>query len=573
MNEELTVQSERVDDIPLLLAQMEQMGLAALVDKHFGVHGLWQGLSLGQVIVVWLAYILSQADHRMNQVQGWTEQRLVTLRACLGQTVTGLDLSDDRLASALRYLSETGPWEAFESGLNQQLLRVYDLQGQRVRLDSTSASGYWQVSEGGLFQFGHSKDHRPDLPQLKVMLATLDPLGLPLVTLVVEGQAADDPLYLPAIARVRASLATRGLLYIGDCKMAALATRAALAHGGDYYLCPLSALHMPPALLDSYLAPVLTGTQAVRPLYYEAPDGTREHLADGYELTVPLTSQVQGEPVAWQERRLVVRSLKLAQAAEAALRSRLAQAQAALLTLNQRGRGRARYATVAALQERAEALIERYQVPGLLHLAYQEVVHERPLRAYRDRPATVRVERDVFLTVSLDEGALARAVQRLGWRVYVTNQPAAELPLTQALLAYREQFLSERSFGRLKGQPLSLTPMYVARDDHATGLVHLLSLALRVLSVLEFSVRQRLADEQAALVGLYAGNPKRATHRPTAERLLAAFHEITLTIMEEPHQTRHHLTPLSPLQNRILALLDLPWDTYARLATPFSQPP
>jgi transposase len=60
---------ERPDDIPLLLAQMEKMEVAALLDKHFPTHGNWQGLSLGQVVVVWLAYILSQGNHRLNSVQ------------------------------------------------------------------------------------------------------------------------------------------------------------------------------------------------------------------------------------------------------------------------------------------------------------------------------------------------------------------------------------------------------------------------------------------------------------------------------------------------------------------------
>ena len=41
-------------------------------------------------------------------------------------------------------------------------------------------------------QFGHSKDHRPDLPQVKVMQAVLDPLGMPLATDVVAGSRADE---------------------------------------------------------------------------------------------------------------------------------------------------------------------------------------------------------------------------------------------------------------------------------------------------------------------------------------------------------------------------------------------
>jgi transposase len=67
----------------------------------------------------------------------------------------------------------------------------------------STASSYAEVNEQGLLKLGHRKDHRPDLPQLKLALASLDPLGMPLATEVVSGEKADDPLYLPLIARVR----------------------------------------------------------------------------------------------------------------------------------------------------------------------------------------------------------------------------------------------------------------------------------------------------------------------------------------------------------------------------------
>ena len=41
MNEQPNIITERVDDIPLLLAQMERLGLAALLDTHFPTHGNW----------------------------------------------------------------------------------------------------------------------------------------------------------------------------------------------------------------------------------------------------------------------------------------------------------------------------------------------------------------------------------------------------------------------------------------------------------------------------------------------------------------------------------------------------
>lgn len=573
MTEMLTVISERVDDIPLLLAQQERMGVPSLLDEHFPTHGNWQGLSLGWVAAVWLTHILSQADHRLNHVQPWATRRLETLGGCTGQPVRALDFSDDRLEEVLHALSNDDRWDAFESGLNQRLLRVYNLSTERVRVDSTTASGYWRVTPDGLFQLGHSKDRRPDQPQVKVMQAVLDPLGMPLATDVLSGNRADDPLYIPSIHRVRESLGRRGLLYVGDGKMGALETRAFVHAGGDFYLCPLSETQLPPEELETYLVPVWAGEQTLTPIYREKGSGKRELIAEGYERLEMLTAVVEGETLTWTERRLVIHSLKQAQAAERALRRRLAKAQVALTMLNERRRGKKRFTEVEPLRQAAEAILERYQVQDLLRLSYQESVHERPVRRYQGRPATVRVEREVKVTAIVDEAALEKAVRRLGWRVYATNAPAKQLSLPQAVLAYRSQYIVERGFGRLKGKPLSLTPMYLQRDDHATGLIRLLSIGLRVLTLLEFAARCRLEVEKTVLAGLYAGNPKRTTARPTAERLLESFQEITLTIIQEPHQIRRHLTPLSELQLCILALLDFPLNIYTRLCADSPKPP
>jgi transposase len=563
----LIVTTERVDDIPVLQAHMQRMSLPSLLDKHFPAHGNWQGLSLGWVTSGWLTHILSRGDHRLNHVRPWAERRLQTLQGSMGQSVRALDFADDRLEGVLLALSDDAHWAAFETELNGHLLRVYDLMPERVRVDSTSASGYWTVTADGLFQFGHSKDHRPDLPQVKVMIAVLDPLGMPLVTDVVSGERADDPLYIPAIRRVRTSLGRHGLLYIGDCKMAALETRAFTQAGGDFYLCPLSATQLPADVLERYLQPVWAEQQALTPIYGQPEGGERKLLAYGYARQECLTAVVAGQSVTWQERRLVVRSVQQAQAAEAALRTRLAQATTVIQRFNDRGRGKKRFSEVEPLRQAATAVLERYAVQDCLRLSYVETVEQRPVRRYRERPATLRTERQVAVHVAVDEEAVKARVRWLGWRVYATNQPAEQLALEQAVLAYRSGYIVECDFGRLKGQPLSLTPMFLQQDEHIKGLIRLLSIGLRALTLLEFDVRRRLATENAKVTGVYAGNPKRATARPTAERLLEAFQEITLTIIQEPHQTRHHLTPLSELQKRILELLDFAPTIYTQLCT------
>jgi transposase len=428
------------------------------------------------------------------------------------------------------------------------------------------------VSPEGLFQFGHSKDYRPDLPQVKVMQAVLDPLGMPLATDVVSGERADDPLYVPCIERVQQSLGRSGLLFVGDCKMAAHATRAFIALAGDYYLCPLPQVQLGEGELDEALERVWSGEQALRSVFREHERGEPTLIAQGYEYGVPMSVEVEGQPRPWCERRLVVRSVRHAEAAEAALRARVAKAKAQVEALNLRGRGRRRFETIATLRQAVNDIVQRHRVEDFLWLRYDQHTTTRPVRAYQDRPAYEKQEHQATVEVRVDEEALAAAVRRLGWRIYSTNQPAKQLSLEQAVLAYRSEYLVERSLGRLKGRPLSLTPMYVQRDDHATGLIRLLSIALRVLTLVEFVVRRQLTAEGATLAGLYAGNAKRETARPTAERLLEAFQEVTLTVVEGGHQVYRHLTALSPLQARILELLGFSSRVYTRLCTVSHEP-
>jgi transposase len=496
-----------------------------------------------------------------------------TLGVTTGQAVKRIDFTDDRLEIVLRRLSEDTQWAAFESALNQYTVRVYDLSPARVHVDSTSASVYATVSEGGLFQFGHSKDDRPDLPQVKVMQAVLDPLGMPLATDVVSGERADDPLYMPCIERVQASMGQHGLLYVGDCKMASRDTRARIAAAGDFYLCPLPQVQLGEGEFDAALEAVYKGEQARSAVVREGPKGEPEVIAEGYEYPVAMSQKVDGKVESWSERRLVVHSVRQAHAAEAALRARVAQAMAQIEALNQRGRGKKRFETVSALRQAVVAIVQRYGVEDLLWFCLTPHVTSRPVRAYRGQPARVDHDRHATVEVRVDEAALKATIRRLGWRVYGTNQPLATLSLAQAVWAYRSEYQVERSFGRLKGRPLSLTPMYVQRDDHATGLIRLLSIALRVLTLLEFVGRRQLTAEGATLAGLYAGNPKRETNRPTAERLLEAFQDITLIIIQEAQQSDRHVTALSPLQQRILELLGFSAALYTRLCTVSSEPP
>ena len=227
---DINIHTERVDDIPILVPPsngrtdlfgfQQQMGIQDTIDKIVNPHGNHQGLSIGWLTTAWLTYIVSQSDHRM--VEDWADKHIQTLSALIQQPLNVKDFTDDRLADVLQWLSKDNIWEEIENHLCQRLISVYDLQNEPIRLDSTTASVYHDTENSTLFAYGYSKDHRPDLPQFKVMLSTLDPMGLPIATLVLSGKETDDGLYVPAVIRSRHALGCGGRLYVGDSKMSAL---------------------------------------------------------------------------------------------------------------------------------------------------------------------------------------------------------------------------------------------------------------------------------------------------------------------------------------------------------------
>jgi transposase len=523
MAQTLILGHERVDDIPLIIGLANKLHLAEVLDHHMGTHRLQQGMNNGQLAVGWLAYILSQADHRKSAVRDWANGIPHTLAHLLGHPIREVEFSDDRLGGVLYRLSDDETWDAIERTLWTATVTVYELALAGIRLDSTTSYGYHQVTDEGVMQRGHSKDHRPDLPPLKVMAAAAEPSGHLIACDVHSGQCADAPLYTPLLQRGRSSGGRQGLLYAGDCKMAALATRAEIAAHHDFYLVPLPRTGETATQVESWIAAIVAGAQEATLLW----DGERL-LGAGYEFERPLHALVDGSPVCWTERVQVLRSPTLAQRQQATLEKHVAAAEEELWALTPApGRGKRQYRDTDTLQAAIAHVLERHEVIGLLTPMWER--HETTVTRYvgrgrggPDRPTRTQVQVRYALTgVQRNEEAIATRRQRLGWRVQVTNAPVDRLPLPQAVQHYRGGWSLERDFHLVKALPLGLSPLFVWKSEQITGLTRLLTLALRLLTLLETQVRRGLEQTQEPVAGLYEGAPTRTTERPTGTRILA----------------------------------------------------
>ncbi len=647
---------ERPDDVPLLVGMMMQTGLHEVIDRHIARHPLQRELSWGLTTVIWLACILSEGDHRKVSVETYIKGMKNTLSNLTGQDISEADFTDDRLTNLLKYLSSDSDWENIEIDLGQRTISAYELKTETVRCDATTVSGYREIKEDGMFQFGHSKDD-PSLPQIKIATGSLDPLGMPLATDVVSGERADDLLYESVIKRIDSIIGKKGLLYVGDCKMCAFDTRQYIVGLSGYYFCPLPRTGNTSEDIEEWIREGISREKKDKQAeekdkraeekdkrvekkdkqaeekdkqaekkdkraekkdkqaeekdkqaeekdkQAEKKDKQAEEkdkqaekkdkqaekkkelteikvmndkdeeviIAKGYELKRERKGVVEGKEMEWTERVLIVKSLSYANKMEKGLETRLKNAEEKIRALTpQRGKGKKQITEEAELKSRAEEILKKHRVEGLLDYEYERETEKKVKYVGRGRGSVNRktevIERIRYQITNVTRNGvkIKKEKEKFGWRAYVTNAPEKRLSLSDAVKCYRNQYRIERVFDRLKNC-LKISPVFVKREDQIVGMTHLLTLGVRILTLTEFIVRRSLNADNSKLGGLHPENRIKETDKPTAERLLKAFSGITLIIIKEGNKITRLLTPLSELQKNILKRLGLDVSLYQDL--------
>jgi transposase len=278
-------------------------------------------------------------------------------------------------------------------------------------------------------------------------------------------------------------------------------------------------------------------------------------------LYVPLAEG--GERHHWLEQWLVTRSDSLARRQQANLAKQVAKTEAELQRLNDHS-----WASSTELAQAAQKILARRSSQELFRLTITENVTEQrrylgPGRPGPNRPQQVIEVRQPYLQVQRNLTAIEEREQLAGWRIHVTNAPADQMNLAQAIGYYRDEFLVEHGFHRFKHGSLPVLPLFLQLPERICGLMLLLLVALQLLTLLEFVANRQLSQRQECLPGLVPGNPKMKTQRPSAERMLAHFSG--LHWLGQPTATGligHIVEPLTPLQRRILDLLGIPETIY-----------
>jgi len=304
----------------------------------------------------------------------------------------------------------------------------------------------------------------------------------------------------------------------------------------------------------------------------EDDKGAAETKAKGYEIVIPQSGTVDGKEIVWEERLLIANSPSYAEAQARGLEKRMQNATTRILALTPaKGRGKKQITNEADLVEAVETILEKHSVRGMLTYEYIKEVEKQEKYVGRGRGSADRekqiIEKVRFVVTSVvrQTGAIESEVKKFGWKVYATDVPSSRLSFADAMKCYRNEYRIERIFNRLKSRYV-ISPLYVKKNDQAEGLANLLTLGVRVASLIQYVARRSLEESGETLTGLHLENPKKATSVPTCERLLRAFSKINLIIVETGDGIIRQITPLSHLQTKILELLGMDATVYNSIA-------
>lgn len=566
----------RIDDLPLLYAIIKQLKIGETVNKHLIVHGNWLGALPGEIIELWLCYMLSTSDHKLSSVEEWSENHLEFLRVMSDlPDLSVQDFSDDKLGLLLDYVSVQNKWDLIETGINRRLLGLYRLDSADdlsvVRLDAAPFQTYGKVQPEGLLQYGYSK-HHAKTGQFKVKFGVLDNVvnnfSLPICHLTVSGNTSDDELYKPIIASSKEMLSgisgyEKGNLYVGDNKFSSIGNRIYVVQGEDYYLMPLSLIQ-----LSKEERTRLIGASDSKSYYQVEKEekGKKVLVAEGFEITQDLDYMEGEKRIEWKERRLFVRSVSYAASQEKSLENRLKKATEAIEKLTERGKGKRVLETRKEYKMAIAKILKENKVEGLLEVTIVGNKKEKKVRAYKERPARVTVTWNFQLSHERNTAAIEKQKMMQGWQVYATNVEQKKLSFEKCVWKYRHQSNVESRFNDLRNKIVPLLPIFLQKDNRIKGLVNILLLALKVCSVIEYKVAKALKDKGEELKNVYEGNPKRGTSRPSATRIFNAFKFISISLIYSQKKLDFAvMTKLEPVQKKILELLGLDHQIYTDL--------
>jgi transposase len=520
---------ERLDHLGIVAGICREIGVAAYVDALAGPNQ--QQVSVGTATVAMILNGLGFSNRRLYLVSQFFASKPV--EHLLGPGVTAEMLHDDCLGRTLDWLYAHDCTTLF-AGIARQARQRFGIVARQVHVDTTSfaVTGEYAADLDAhtlAVTYGYSRDHRADLKQWMVALATTREGDVPLYCQALDGNASDKVSLVAAVEALAAQVRSadeEAPIFVADSGLYSAANVARLAGAGVRWIS-----RVPDTSADARAALAVADAawQQEGDLFWasaaQAPHGERWVVV----------RTAQGEERA---RKTLERQVDTTRA----------QWEQALWHL-----GNQRFACVpdarAALAKQLKTCPAWLQVESVLVM---QPKHRRPGRPRKDAPPD-HVEWQILTTLAVDAAAVARQARRKAAFLVATNVlDPAQLSTHELIRIYKEQHSVERGFSFLKDPLFLASSVFVKKPERIVALSLVMVLCLLVYRLAEHRLREQLvATGQTVPTQL-----KQPTDRPTMRWIFQCFEGVSLVTFQSTQGPPHReLANLEPLHEQVAALL------------------
>jgi transposase len=527
--------NERLDHLGIVAGVCQEIGLASWLNAQEPENR--QQVSVGTATVAMVLNGLGFSNRQLYLVPQFFANKPV--EHLLGPGITAEMLNDDCLGRTLDWLYAHDLTKLF-AGIATRARQVFGIKAEQVHVDTTSFSVSGEYTQGEeaegtaviAITYGYSRDHRADLKQWMLALATTHDGDVPLFLQPLDGNTSDKVSLLEAIRTIQTQLREAGeeaSVYVADNGVYSEMNIKQLNQAGVKWVSRVS----------ETMTEAKTLIQEGSETWQQSEDGTVHWFSR--ELTLP-----QGS-----ERWVVVYTQASLQRAQQTIQRQVDKAQAkweqACWHLGNR-----RFACEAD----AHAAMERElkAKPAWLNIHRELVAH--PQYAGKGRPRKdahpVSSQWQIVATVSVNQEQVEReAFRKACWIVGTNVLEPTVLSDQQLVVTYKGQGGPERGFRFLKDPLFLASSVFVKKPERIMALGFIMVLCLLVYRLAEVRLRCRLTETQQTI----PDQVHKPTERPTMRWVFQCFEGIELLHVQTAATSLVLVLRLQPVHRLILSLL------------------
>lgn len=550
--------SRRIGALPIVDRFLDRLQLHAVLERHLPPADARASLSVARTIGV-LVRNLCVAREPVYGLGEWARQFEPALLGLADDNVELLN--DDRVGRALDKLFDADR-AALLCDLIVGAISEFGIDCSQLHNDSTSVTLYGSFADASgrargksvaMPARGHCKDHRPDLKQLVLILTVSADGAVPIVHRLVDGNTTDDTTHIETWDSLCTIVGRADFLYVADSKLCTGPQMRHIDTNAGRFVTILPRTRKEESRLREWAA-------RSTPAFIEAErrPARRQHDPDEvWSTAIPPFVSAEGFQL------VLVHSTAKQRRDETGREDRIARAIKALDAYNERLAGpRARATDLATVNDTVEGILSPLGVDRYITCTITPYTQESFRQESRGRPGKDtryrKTLKDRFrITHTIDTDAIRFDAASDGCFPLITNDAALEP--ADVLAAYRYQPNLEKRHHELKGV-MDAAPVTLHNDHRIEALFACQFIALLCRCLIERHLRAAMANTDTRLA-LY--HEDRDCTAPTAARIFDAFHDTTrhqLTLSDSHIQTFH--PDLTPLQQQLLDLLDIPTDAY-----------